>query len=246
MAPFGTIYSYPGNPRVQRVSFPWCHRCNALVDEKIDLANSCQAQVVAELNGLELNIPGPDEFQMTTAQTPEFLAKWPLGKVPVFEGADGFCLAEGAAIAQYLAASGPKAAQLLGGTDVQAKAKIAEWTLFTETELVAHALPFLYVFMGFAQYDEKTHGDAAGKFQRALGKVEAAVKGGKKHLVGEELTLADLMVAAYLFQTSTFLFDAEMRKSAPATAEWLKEIAALPVFSKYFGEYKPVEKRVGA
>lgn len=182
---------------------------------------------------------------MTATKTPEFLAKWPLGKVPAFEGADGYCLAEGAAIAQYLAASGPKAPQLLGGTDAKAQAKIAEWTLFTETELVAHALPFLYLFLKFGTYDEKTHGDAAAKFQRAVGRVEAAVKDGRKYLLGGELTLADLMVGSILFHASTFLFDAEMRKNAPATAEWLKGIAALPVFAKYFGEYKPVEERVG-
>lgn len=66
MAPFGTIYTYPGNFRVHR------------------------AQVIAALNGLELNIP---EFAMgVTNKTPEFLAKFPLAKVPAFEGADGFCL----------------------------------------------------------------------------------------------------------------------------------------------------------
>ena len=34
-------------------------------------------------------------------KTPEFLAKFPLGKVPVFESGDGFCLNESNAIAFY-------------------------------------------------------------------------------------------------------------------------------------------------
>ena len=55
---------------------------------------------MADMNGLELEIP---EFVMReTNQTPEFKSKFPLGKVPAFEGADGFCLTESIAIASYV------------------------------------------------------------------------------------------------------------------------------------------------
>lgn len=64
------------------------------------------------MQGLEIEIP---PFTMgVDNKTPEFLAKFPLGKVPVFEGADGFYLSESVAIATYFAQSGPKAGQLLG------------------------------------------------------------------------------------------------------------------------------------
>jgi elongation factor 1-gamma len=36
-----------------------------------------------------------------TNKKPDFLAKFPLGKVPCFEGVDGFTLFESSAIAQY-------------------------------------------------------------------------------------------------------------------------------------------------
>ncbi|KAJ0114296.1 hypothetical protein N8I77_003312 [Diaporthe amygdali] len=217
MGSFGTIYSYPNNFRVQR------------------------ALVIAALNGLEIDVP---EFQFGQAnKTPEFLAKFPLGKVPAFEGADGFTLTEGAAIATYLAGSGPRAEQLLG-SDLKTKTKIAEWTLFTETELNAHATPPLIMMLKFQPFDETRYNFSASAFERSLQKVEAAVKGGKKYLVGEQLTLADLEVVASLFFASGFLLDAEMRKTAPATIEYLKGIAATPEFAKVFGEYKPVETRV--
>lgn len=217
MAPFGTIYSYPGNFRVQR------------------------AQVIAALNNLELSIP---EFEMGVSNaTPEFLAKFPLGKVPAFEGADGFTLVEGAAISAYIASAGPKAAQLLGD-DLQTKAKVAEWTLYTETELVTYSTPALYLSYKFIPYDAASQEDAAGRFERALGKIETAVKGGKKFLVGEALTLADLMVVSALFLTGGFLFDADMRAKVPGTVEYLKGVAATPEFAAVFGEFKPCEKRV--
>lgn len=207
------------------------------------LSDFFQAQVIAALNGLEIELP---EFEMAkTNRTPEFLAKFPLGKVPAFEGADGFTLTEGAAIATYLAGSGPKAEQLLG-SDLKTKAKIAEWTLYTDTELVSHATPALLMMLKYVPFDEARYNFSASAFERALQKVEAEVKGGKKYLVGEQLTLADLMVSAALFFTSGFLLDAEMRKTAPATIEYLKGVAATPEFAKVFGEYKPCESRVKA
>ncbi|KAI3397114.1 hypothetical protein diail_11175 [Diaporthe ilicicola] len=217
MGSFGTIYSYPNNFRVKR------------------------ALVAAALNGLEIDVP---EFQMGQAnKAPEFLAKFPLGKVPAFEGADGFTLTEGSAIAAYVAGSGPKADQLLG-SDPKTKAKITEWTLFTDTELVAHFTPPLLMVYKLMPVDEPRYNFSASAFERALSKVEASVKGGKKYLVGEQLTLADLMVAGALFFASGFLLDAEMRKTAPATIEYVKGIAAIPEFAKVFGEYKPVESRM--
>lgn len=207
------------------------------------LSDIFQAQVIAALNGLEIELP---EFEMAkTNRTPEFLAKFPLGKVPAFEGADGFTLTEGAAIATYLAGSGPKAEQLLG-SDLKTKAKIAEWTLYTDTELVSHATPALLMMLKYVPFDEARYNFSASAFERALQKVEAEVKGGKKYLVGEQLTLADLMVSAALFFASGFLLDAEMRKTAPATIEYLKGVAATPEFAKVFGEYKPCESRVKA
>lgn len=130
------------------------------------------------------------------------------------------------------------------GADAKTKAKIAEWTVYSEVELFAQATPWVLSFLKIIPYVEETHATAAERFQRALGKVEAAVQGGKKYLVGEQLTLADIMIASTLFFMSNFLLDAEMRKTAPSTIEWVKGIAATPEFAKHFGEYKPCETRL--
>lgn len=180
-------------------------------------------------------------------RTPSFLAKFPLGKVPAFEGADGFCLAEGSAISSYIASSGPLAAQLLGA-DAQARARVAEWTLFTNTELVAHFTPpLLMAVYKMVPYDEGRYEASAAAFERALQRVEAEVTkdgGRRKFLVGDKLTLADLEVAAALFYAGGFLLDAEMRAAAPATVEYLRGIAALPEVVEVFGEFKPCETRL--
>lgn len=179
---------------------------------------------------------------MVTNRSADYLAKFPLGKVPAFEGADGFYLTEGAAIATYIAGAGPKAAQLLGA-ELKTKAKIAEWTLFTETEIVAHSAVAQQVVLGMRPYDAAAYDFEASQFERALGKVEAAVQGGKKYLVGDELTLADLEVALYIHATAAYLFDAELAAKVPATVAYVKGIVAIPEVAKFFGEFKPVEKR---
>lgn len=178
-----------------------------------------------------------------TNRSEDFLAKFPLGKVPAFEGADGFCLAEGSAISTYIAGSGPKAAQLLGA-DLKTKAKIAEWSLFNNSEIGTHSGPALQMMLGIKPFDAGVYDAAASQFERALGKVEATVKGGKKYLVGDELTLADLEVATFIQSTAGYLLDAEMAAKFPATVEYVKGVAAVPEVAKVFGEFKPIEKRI--
>ncbi|KAK6063937.1 Elongation factor 1-gamma 1 [Seiridium cupressi] len=221
MAPFGKIHSYPGNLRVQR------------------------AQVVAALNGLE--VPLAEGFAMgQTNRTPEFLAKFPLGKVPALECADGFCIAEGAAICDYLASSGPAATQLLGAADdTKTRARIAEWSCFAENELVPNVMPAAVMCVyKVVPYDEKKYDMSAANLVRALKRLEVAVRDGRKFLVGEQVSLADVMVAGPLFFGLGFLIDAEMKKDVPETVRYLQGLAGIPEFKSVFGELKLVETRV--
>ncbi|KAI1417055.1 glutathione S-transferase [Hypoxylon sp. FL1857] len=217
MAPFGKIYSYPNNFRVER------------------------AQVAAAFNGLE--VPLAEGFQMgVTNKSPEFLAKFPMGKVPAFEGADGFCLAEGAAICTYLALAGPKKAQLVGA-DAKTQALISQWTFFAESELSSALLPpAIMTLFKMQPFDEQKYNSSVASVERALKRLEVALEGGKKYLVGDNVTLADIMVAGPLYFGSKFLIDAEMRKNVPNVVAWLKGLSALPEF-KAFGELVLCETR---
>ena len=65
-----------------------------------------QIQSVAALGGLELEIAA-DYKHWEDNKKPDFLAKFPHGKIPALEGPNGFNLTEGAAIARYRASSLP-------------------------------------------------------------------------------------------------------------------------------------------
>ncbi|KAI1386782.1 glutathione S-transferase [Hypoxylon trugodes] len=217
MAPFGKIYSYPGNYRVER------------------------AQVIAAVNGLE--VPLAEGFKMgVDNKTPEFLAKFPMGRVPAFEGADGFCLAEGGAIATYLALSGPKKSQLLG-SDPKTQALVSQWVFFAESDLNTGIVPpAAMAFFKMMPYNEERYNYSITTLERCLKRLEVALEGGKKYLVGDALTLADVMVAGILFFGTKFVVDAEMRKDVPNVVSYLQGLSALPEF-KALGELTLVETR---
>ncbi|KAJ4289913.1 hypothetical protein N0V88_006708 [Collariella sp. IMI 366227] len=192
MAPLGKIYTYPNNYRVQRVL------------------------ALAAINTLTVEVD-PD-FQMgVTNRTPEFLAKFPLGKVPAFESADGsLCLTEGQAIARYVAESGPCAAQLLGET-VEERALVEMWSCFAEQELGSNVIPpLLMVVAKMYPYDEARYNQCVAAFERAVKRLE--------------------MVLSVLQLASKFLMDAEMRKAVPTVEAYLKKLMEAPEQKEAFGE----------
>ncbi|KAI2621587.1 glutathione S-transferase [Xylaria nigripes] len=218
MAPFGKIYTYPNNLRVNR------------------------ALIIADMNGLEIEIP---PFTMReTNRTPEFLAKFPLGKVPAFEGADGFCLTEGVAIAYHVAKSGPKAGQLLG-EDIKTQGLITQWTLFAETELYANIFPPIAMLpLKFMPLDKHRFDTNIASLERSFNHLEAALAGGKKYLVGDCLTLADLMVTSLMYYAFKFLVDVEWREKIPNVVAYAQAFAQAPEHKKYYGEIEMCETRL--
>ena len=75
----GTLYTYPENWRAFKVL------------------------IAAQYSGAQVRVlSAPPHFHFgQTNRTPEFLRKFPAGKVPAFEGDDGFCVFESNAIAYY-------------------------------------------------------------------------------------------------------------------------------------------------
>ncbi len=68
-----------------------------------------QSLIAAKYSGVVLNVSEAD------VKSPSFLSKFPLGKAPGFEGADGFLMADSSAIARHVASAHPESL-LLGGS----------------------------------------------------------------------------------------------------------------------------------
>ncbi|KAL4966525.1 glutathione S-transferase family protein [Aspergillus stella-maris] len=214
---FGTIYSYPHNPRVSKI------------------------RAVAKINGLTIE-DGEFQFQ-TTNKTPEFLSKFPLGKVPAFETPDGVNLFESNAIAQYVAESGPAKDQLLGSTPAE-RAAIQQWAAFSETEVASNVVTAFLPRFGLVPYNEETDNRAIANIERELGALERHLQGKDWLATSEKLSLADIAVASALVWGFMFTVDEEMRGKFPAVIAWWKRVAESEGVKEAFGETKFVEKRV--
>lgn len=89
---FGTFYTFP----VSIIAKSLQHRnhTDSRVSVQGDHCRTIAIKAVAKANGLELDI-------CETPRTPDHLGISKLGKVPAFQGADGFKLFECMAIALY-------------------------------------------------------------------------------------------------------------------------------------------------
>ncbi|PKX93608.1 glutathione S-transferase family protein [Aspergillus novofumigatus IBT 16806] len=213
---FGTIYSYPNNPRVMKVL------------------------AAANLNNLTISTPA---FKIgTDNRTPEFLAKFPFGKVPAFEGADGTKLVESDAIAQYVAESGPASAQLLGTKPVE-RAAIRQWIAFADGEIQNPLIPLILPRIGYGAYDEGVEKKNLEKLERSLAYLEGHLRGRNWIATEEKLSLADISVAATLYWAFSHIVDREMRQKYPFVVSWYEKTIESEGVKQAFGEKKFVEKR---
>ncbi|KAJ5547847.1 hypothetical protein N7513_005081 [Penicillium frequentans] len=217
MAPFGTIWSYMPSARVSKI------------------------EAVANLNGLELEIPSgfvlyKDNF------TEEYLSKFPLGKVPGFEGADGTRLVESDAIAQYVAESGPLSDQLLGSTPLE-RASIRSWISFSDHAFLRVIRELVMWRFGKWDYDEERETTQLALLERGLKYMEGHLEG--RTWLGEngKLSLGDITVAAPLHMGFLLIIDKEMRAKYPLVTSWFERVMAVEEVGRAMGEVNFIEKR---
>jgi hypothetical protein len=70
----------------------------------IQLAHSTQIRATAAYGGVRISVPTEKEYKhWETNQQPQYLSKFSHGKIPAWEGKDGFLLFESVAIMRYSA-----------------------------------------------------------------------------------------------------------------------------------------------
>lgn len=179
---------------------------------------------------------------LKTNRTPEFLSKFPFGKVPSFESASGIKLFESDAITQFIAESGPASAQLLGSTPAD-RALIRQWICFADGEVIGPVIQLVKWRVKIAEFDEKIETDNLARLERSLALLERHLDGRKWMVDGEMLSLADITVASALQWGFAMVIDAEMRAKYPATVAWYERVVESEGVKEAFGEKKFVEKR---
>ena len=192
------------------------------------------------MNGQTLDI-APDFVMGKTNRTTEFLDDFPLGKVPVFKSAKGLKLYESDAIAQFVAESGPASGQLLGNT-VEERAVVRQWIDFADNELFEPITPLILWRYGMGAYNDNQEQLSLKSLNISLDVLEKHLSG-RQYMATNQLSLADLSVAAGLYWGFAQVIDREMSSKYPLTSEWYLRIVENDLVKPAFGEHKPIEVR---
>jgi elongation factor 1-gamma len=196
-----------------------------------------KALIAAEYSGASVKVvsDAPDFVLGETNKSDAFLKKFPLGKVPAFEGKDGTVLFKSNAIAYYLAND------TLRGTSHLDSALVQQWIEFADNDILPAYCTWLFPCLGILQYNKQNTEKAKEDIKTAIGVLNSHLLS-RTYLVGERITLADITVACYLVGLYRMVLDSEFRKDYPNTNRWFNTLVHQPEFSKVLGKVDLCEK----
>ncbi|KAI0659520.1 elongation factor 1-gamma [Cubamyces menziesii] len=215
MASIGTLYTTPEQATGKRI------------------------RAVAALAGVKLDLP-QSYVHFEDNKKPEFLAKFPHGKIPAFDGADGFRLFESTAIARYIAAL-PANSTLLG-SNLKEAALVDQWVSFADNEIAAHTYLIFQLVKGIlTPYAKPIHTAIAERQIRSFKTLEAHLST-RTFLVTERITLADISMASVIQRALSVTLDASLRAQFPNIIRHFETIVNQPQLKDIFGQTEYIEK----
>ncbi|PIG87169.1 elongation factor 1 gamma domain-containing protein, partial [Aspergillus arachidicola] len=175
------------------------------------------ALVAAKANDVELELVQTEananaEFNKSA----EYTKISPLGKVPAFEGANGYTLSEAIAIAVYVTSQNEKTT-LLGKTK-QDYASILRWLSFVNAEVLPHFGAWYRPLLGLDGYNKKNVDEASKVALKNISVLEKHLTA-NTYLVGERITLADIFAASLLTRAFATVLDKKFRSENPAVSQ---------------------------
>jgi glutathione S-transferase len=174
--------------------------------------------------------------QARPSQEPDFLAKSPMGKVPLLETSQGF-LSETDAILDYLDESSP--GMRLFPQDAFARAKVRQLMKVQElyVETPAHNLIGVIFGREVPQHVKDVSQPDARKGLAALGRLVQF----KPWIAGSELTAADLFVFYSLVLSNRItktVYDWDMLPEVPGLAAWFTRFGELDITRQVIADYE--------
>lgn len=161
------------------------------------------------------------DFFNGASRSPEFRVLNVMGEVPVLEDGDAI-LTQSGVIQDYISSKSGK----LGGKSAVERREVLRWMFFDNHKISGIAGPLRFN-MNFLT-EEKRNADINGFMSMRLGsalKVLETHLSDREWLAAEDITIADIACAGYLFYPEPFTFD---RKDYPNIDRWLDAIAAQP------------------
>ncbi|RYH14964.1 glutathione S-transferase family protein [archaeon] len=207
-----------------------------------DAGNFRAFKILIAAEYAEVNIDVPAFKLGQDNKTKDFLAKSPLGRVPVLETPQG-SIFESNAIARFVARLRGDA-QLLGST-VFESAQVDSWIAFSSHDLELPASLWFYPVLGTIPSNAAVSAKAKADVASALGVLNSHLAD-KTYLVGEQVTLADITVASTLVYPFKFVADASFRGQFPHVVRWFLTCVNQPQFQSVVGQVVLADKELGA
>ncbi|KAG8931977.1 hypothetical protein FRC01_000501 [Tulasnella sp. 417] len=215
-------------------------------------------QAVAAIGGVQIEIVQGFKLYEDNKK-PEYLAKFPLGKIPGFEAHAGINLSETFAIGRYVAKFA-KNSFLLGSTPEE-EAQVDQWVSFGDSEVFSNIriinnllngnLPYNKVVGSTSLLEALRRGLSAPDLQidnfyrerntRAFKYLESHLAT-RTFLVCERITLADISVASVLKSCFAWLIGTAERATFPNTVRFYETVANQPAIRSIWGEPVYVDK----
>jgi len=190
-----------------------------------------KGMIAAQYSGVEVDFNA--DFKMgKDNNTKAFKAMSPMGKVPVLETPKG-ALLESNAIARFLARH-DASAELMGCSFFE-QAQVESWIDWCSNELEVPVTMWIYPLFGFMPPNPKQVNKATKETKEALKVLEAHLKS-RSFMVGNKVTLADIVLAAVLTYPFKMCFDGNQRKGFPCVTRWFMTLAAQPEFVAVIGD----------
>ncbi|KAJ6637684.1 Elongation factor 1-gamma [Pseudolycoriella hygida] len=175
-----------------------------------------KALIAAQYSGAQVKIASDFVFGETN-KSEAFLKKFPTGKVPAFETSNGQTITESNAIAFYVANE-----KLRGASDLE-KAQVLQWISFADSEILPSSCAWVFPLLGIMPFNKNT-------VERAKADINAALTVLNKHLlnntflVGERISLADIIVFANLLHLYQYVLEPSARSAYGNVNRWFVTI----------------------
>lgn len=194
--------------------------------------------IAAEYNCVDIAVP---DFVVGVDNTSEeFTKKSPLSRVPVLDTPKG-SLFESNAIARYVAKLRPDSE--LFGSNFFEGAQVDSWIDFCSHDVELPATLWYYPFLGIAPYNALLTAKAKADLARALTVMETHLKD-KTYMVGQKITLADIVLASALIYPFKFVAEPAYRADFTAVMRWFDTCVNQPQFEAVVGKVVLCEKEL--
>lgn len=190
--------------------------------------------VTAKYLNIELEIP-PFKYGVDN-HSASFLELNPLGQIPVLETPEG-PLCESNAICRYLARLKGK----LYGSNLYETALIDQWLDFASTQILPAAMTWVMPVLGHGQITTEALKKAMDDVKKTLTVLNTHLTH-HQFLVGERISLADIVVTSSVGTLYLHVFDPPARKQYASVTRWFVTMINQPEFRAVIGDVKLCEK----